>query len=378
LGGTQYVTLLGGEVTQYRNDLSEVIRHAGELGIPVHINTNLTDLSAVEDLLSVDGLGGLIVSVDGATESTHDAMRGRGTFAKTFANAKRIGTHPRIRSRQITLEIASVLTALNMHEAANLVSLAKELGAHRLNVKPVKLTGRARSFEKKLHMPHQELLEAIEQLVIAWLLDGTIELDLHLPPAAALYFNRKWGTAFDTTAHPACGGDGEFGYVDSYGNLLPCPAMSYEENMQSGLNSRHVDLNLLHSDVATAKKSSVFGDFESERVSRSKVALMSPCNACKFNDQCIPCTSDITLGRDDVHVDICEAVYRHGNESVPGIVADIFRLQPEGAGSQQHSQKTISIALEPMGRSADHSLLTVPAKGGVGYGNDISFRHKAR
>src|SRR5216683_5649465 len=81
--GTQYVTILGGEATVYREDLGAILDHAAAVGIGIAINTNLLVYAPIAGLLDRPALKSLIVSLDGASAETHDRIRGRGTFART-------------------------------------------------------------------------------------------------------------------------------------------------------------------------------------------------------------------------------------------------------------------------------------------------------
>lgn len=329
--GTKFVTLLGGEVTLYRQDVGAILDHAATQGIGVSLNTNLTEWQSVAPLLDRPGLAGLIVSLDGATAVTHASMRGRGTFARTRANAALAAAHPRVRSGELTVEIAFVLSALNYREAAGMVGLAREIGTTRLSVKPVKIVGRAEQFMAQLRMSHRDLLDAYCEIVVAWLMAGDLELDMFLAPAVALYLNERFGTSFPIDDHPACGGVKEYGYVDLYGNHMPCPAMSYEENQATGFGGPQPAINLVNNDVETVHRAELFEQFEAKRQSRSALEHMHPCRDCCFKTTCSPCTADFILGQETVQVDVCAAVFAHGDEEVPGLTS---RLQAKPAFSE--------------------------------------------
>lgn len=278
----------------------------------------------VAPLLLKTSLKGLIVSLDGATPETHDKMRGKGTFTKITSNIMRISQSPRARSGDLTVEISFVMSQINLSDASRIVSLTKSLGASRLNVKNVKLTGRALQFSDQLSMDYRDLLEAYCSLLITWMSGSAIQLDVYVPPAFALYLNRRFGFNFPIDAHPACGGINEYGYVDLLGNYLPCPAMSFEEDPIDGLKFATPELNLLTTDAQKVRKSSQFVNFEKRRVERSYHQQMFPCNHCRYNKLCSPCTADLIRGNSESEVDICMAVFKHGDEDVPGLQCYIF------------------------------------------------------
>ncbi len=317
---TRSITILGGEPTIFRKDLKAILQHASAMRVGVSINTNLTDLAAVSPLLECPSLKSLVVSVDGATASTHDAVRGRGSFMQTTSNIRSVAQHARVRSRDLALEITFVLSHQNRSDASSMVPLAVELGTSRLNIKHVKLWGRAEQFAMLLSMSLRELLDAYCEVLTSWLLLGTVGLDMYLPPAAAEYMNRRFNLSLPVDDHPACGGINEFGYVDLMGNLLPCPAMSLEEDSLKGIDHQVSAVNLTQTSAQRALNAPLFQMFEENRRNGTSNTRMEPCNHCRFRTMCRPCTSDLVRGAETGSVDICAAVFRHGNEEVPTLL----------------------------------------------------------
>lgn len=323
-GSVRAVTILGGEATIYRNDLNEILDYAAIVGIKVSINTNLMSFKVVKPLIEKPALRSLIVSLDGARPETHDAIRGKGTFTITTENIKKITQNSRVRNRDLLIQIAFTMSGLNFRDTPNMLYLAKSLGATHLNVKNVKITGRAKDFVNLLELDYRELLNAYNLLIVNWMLVKGIELEIFVPPAFAVYLNKKFGLSFPTTEHHACGGTDVFSYVDLKGNHLPCPAMSYEENYREGTNTTLPEVNLIDGDIATSLASSMFTDFEERRKMRTYTDRMYPCKYCKFKNQCVQCVAELIKGKAEDSVDICRAVFEYGNEEVPGIREDIW------------------------------------------------------
>lgn len=322
------VTILGGEATIYRSDLGKILDHASRVDIKVSINTNLTSYKVVEPLIEKPALRSFIVSLDGARLETHDAIRGKGTFKRTTENVKKITTHRRVKSRQLLVQIAFIISQVNYAEAANMLYLAKSLGATHLNVKNVKITGRAQEFAEHLRLDYRELLSAYSLLIVNWMLVKGIELEVFVPPAFAVYLNKGFNLDFPTTEHHACGGRDVFTYVDLRGNHLPCPAMAYEQNCNEDMNAKLKEVNLLQNDMTTSLASPMFRNFEERRKSQAYTTQMYPCRYCRFNKQCIPCVAEVIEGKLGSNVDICSAVFDHGAERVPGIRDEIWASTP--------------------------------------------------
>ena len=88
--GGKGIRVTGGEPLLHP-DFSRVIRHISSLGLDVHIQTNATIhcpvlIEVLNQATNID----VQISLDGATEKTHDALRGLGTFAHTLSCLKTI------------------------------------------------------------------------------------------------------------------------------------------------------------------------------------------------------------------------------------------------------------------------------------------------
>jgi MoaA/NifB/PqqE/SkfB family radical SAM enzyme len=324
-GGAEFVTILGGEATIYRNDLDPILTRAHEVGIKVTINTNLTSYEAVEPILNNPGLNSFVISLDGASVKSHDLMRGKGTFLKTTENIKKLSEHPRVKDGGLFLEIAHVISGYNYLEASKMYSLALDLKVDYLAVKNVRVLGRAEKFQSKLIFGSEELLKAYCKIIVAWMFSKKkIDLGIFVPPAFAVYLNDRFGLNFPTTERAACAGASSFSYVDLYGNHLPCPSMAYEEDMKNGVKKKDYSLNLITGDVEKSLESEVFTEFETNRVNRAHTSKLYPCKYCKFNTQCRQCVAGIISGKEEDKVDICAAVFEHGNKTVPNIREKIW------------------------------------------------------
>ncbi|MGW1378981.1 radical SAM protein [Streptomyces sp. NPDC002446] len=338
--GTRWVTILGGEATIYRQDLVKLLQYAGELGLLVSLNTNGIARAVLMRLAEQSALREVVVSLDGATATTHDAVRGRGTFARTTRTIQELATTPRVQGGELHLKLAHVLSASNAHEAGRIVTLANELGVNNLAVKHVRIIGRAEEHRDKLHLTHRSLLDAYSAVITTWLLTGTMKLDIQLPHALAYYLHRRFALPYPAVASTACGGTDRYWYVDLLGNHLPCPAMSYEEDPQNGLAESEAELNLVNVSAEDARQHEIFREFEHRRQTFAHRSKIFPCNSCRFADQSSPCTADLVQGADSTEVDLCAAVYHHGDEAVSGFRADVFPGAGKGVSATAENGTT--------------------------------------
>ena len=117
-------------------DFFAMVRHAASRGIEVSTNSNLTVLSerrAAECVAS--GLSRIHVSIDGASASTYEYIRVRSRHARVLRNVRRL-LAARAAAGLATPEVRLVAVAMrtNLHELADLVRLAHELGTPHLSV----------------------------------------------------------------------------------------------------------------------------------------------------------------------------------------------------------------------------------------------------
>lgn len=108
-----------------REDMVELVEYATQKGLKVLISTNGT-LITEEASKRLAKTGAYIeISLDGSTETVHDAIRGKGAFYKTCQGIdllKRYGNK---------IMIETVVQRDNMHDLENIHALAVRLGAYR-------------------------------------------------------------------------------------------------------------------------------------------------------------------------------------------------------------------------------------------------------
>jgi MoaA/NifB/PqqE/SkfB family radical SAM enzyme len=326
--GIKNITLLGGEVTG-RKDIEEIISFCDELGIGASINTNLLSFAAVEPLLDHSSLINLVVSLDGLTSASHDKVRGTGTFVRTYENLKRLLNHERVKCKQLRVDLTFVLTQYNKADLLNLPRFAKKHSINKINFKTLQFNDRALTNKATLALSPAELLDICTAFYFACMLEGQIRLDMYIPPAYGYYLERIAGVPKKAWNYNACGGTEVYSYVDLYGNNLPCPAMSLEENNRSSIGGRSVGLNLIENDLSSVRRRSLFRGFDLTVKKKSRNLKMKPCHECRFSDVCSPCTNEIIRGASEGTVELCESVRLHGDTRIPGISTELFgRFDP--------------------------------------------------
>ena len=162
------LNLTGGEPL-LRRDLVEVIDLAGRHGLFCTLTSNglLIDEPLARAIGQRENLR-LNLSLEGASEATHDAVRGSGSFSALLERISLLREHARF-------ALAFTVTAHNAHEVDELVQLSRRLGADALVVRPTYPVGEA------LH--HPELVpslaaysEAVRSLAARGVEDRAAEL----------------------------------------------------------------------------------------------------------------------------------------------------------------------------------------------------------
>ncbi|MCC6145654.1 MAG: radical SAM protein [Candidatus Hydrogenedentes bacterium] len=130
---TQILSITGGEAL-LRKDVFELIRYIRSHGIAVHLNTNgllLTDKHIRE--LRGAGVGTVSISIESADRSTHDDIRGAGTFERTVQNLRRL----RELAPEIRVGLNCVINKHNVRGLDGLVRLGSDAGVHQIKFAPI-------------------------------------------------------------------------------------------------------------------------------------------------------------------------------------------------------------------------------------------------
>jgi len=130
--GIYYLTINGGiGEPLVREDIVDILKLAQHEGFATNLITNglRMDRDLAVEILSTEPFK-LHVSLDGATDATHDRIRGiKGAFKRTIAALKtlcdvkkELGVHTRIHTD-------TVIMGINLHEIVDIVKLVESIGA---------------------------------------------------------------------------------------------------------------------------------------------------------------------------------------------------------------------------------------------------------
>lgn len=124
------VLIFSGGEPLCRDDLFELVSHAGSLSLTCALATNATLIdSTTADKIKKSGIARVSVSLDGAASEVHNKMRRlEGSFEKAVEGIMLL------KEKTIPFQINITLTKHNCHQLGDIYALAKSLGAVALHV----------------------------------------------------------------------------------------------------------------------------------------------------------------------------------------------------------------------------------------------------
>ncbi|HTC21944.1 MAG TPA: pyrroloquinoline quinone biosynthesis protein PqqE [bacterium] len=205
--GVLHALFSGGEPLQ-RPDLEELVAHAHGLGLYTNLITSGLGLSDKRTLaLKEAGLDSVQLSFQAAEESLADEIAG------TKAHAKKLETARIVRSLGLPLTVNIVLHRANIDRLEALITLAEQLGAHRLELANTQYYGWAFRNRPKLLPTREQVLASSHVAEKARArLKGKMEILYVIPD---YFYDRPkpcmngWGRRYIT--------------VNPSGQVLPCP-----------------------------------------------------------------------------------------------------------------------------------------------------------
>lgn len=125
--GFDHLSFTGGEPTIYRH-FAEVVRLTYEAGYGFSFNSNGWNFRTIYSRLQPyrAQLAVITFSLDGASEATHDRLRGKGSYRRVMQAISVCVVE------EIPFTINMVVTAHNRHEVSQMAHLATRLGSHGL------------------------------------------------------------------------------------------------------------------------------------------------------------------------------------------------------------------------------------------------------
>ncbi len=192
------LTLTGGEPF-VRTDILDIVGFCLENGLRLTVLTGgIVDSALLEQVKQCDME--LRLSLDGASEETHDYIRGKGNLKEVLRIARELRSHSRIR-----LSVHFTVNRLNLREICRIPSLLDRMELRELVVSVIKPAGRAKE--------HPELLLEPDLLPLARERIATISRNRRI--LWRRYSDKNWSALACPAAFTKCG-------ITPEGNITPC------------------------------------------------------------------------------------------------------------------------------------------------------------
>ncbi len=228
--GLKEVNFSGREPT-LRKDLLDIVKWCKRKSLVVNITTNGTVLNSRElsDILKTN-LDMIVFSLDGASECTHDKIRGKGTYSKVIESIKCCRKNIEINSLNSKIGVSFTLQKINANECSDLIILCDSLKVDLLGINPVSFCGSATNHKGSLYLNPTEILNCWENICAKYK-QGLPNYELYLGtfPMEAKFLNAKYNLMLPVI-HTGCSA-GKTIYINHAGVALPCymlPAIARE------------------------------------------------------------------------------------------------------------------------------------------------------
>ena len=253
--------LAGGEPL-LRKDFFDIAYYASQKDIMVFLTTNgtLVDEHAIAKLKEI-GIGKITVSLEGVTEITHDALRGKGSFKKTMKGLNLLLQH------RMNVEIAITLCSHNIEEIPRIIQFCKENGVSGVQINRLVTVGRGSHLTEYTREECEKIGSMVSHLCETY--RGYVA-----PNSSLQLCSMKCGNDTDMEA-TACGAGFSFCCVLWNGDVTPCLLM---RDIVFG-NIRMQPLPEIWNTSPQLKAfRSAFEDPE--------VDAVPPCNSCRYKNSC--------------------------------------------------------------------------------------------
>ena len=239
--GTAGIGFTGGE-PMLRSDMIELVQYTNKKGMVTHMSSNgwLVATESIARKIVESGLDGIGFSVDGAFASTHDEIRGKGSYERVLKAIDNVVRFRKELKKSIKIVVVCVVSNYNVDEIIDLVTILKGHGVDHISFIPFHDMGLL-SFGKENSQDFKVIQEKIERLNKA--VDELINIKEKTKDIEnSLAYLKLFKRAFSGEKLPiSCYAGYATLCIGAYGDIYPCfPRMEVEIN--KGPNIREVTI----------------------------------------------------------------------------------------------------------------------------------------
>lgn len=288
LEGIQSIGLLGGEPL-IRSDILEILEYMKYKNIAVTINTNgtLLDEKLIKSIAPY--VSSFSISVDGVTDSSHDKLRGKGSFDKAIHGINLLNKNKN--NYNYSIGISYVINKYNLSEVDKIKSFFNKLDVDQLLIDIVGKIGEADKNSEELLLTDEEVLKCAE-ILVSDNKDINYEIKYKFISNYAIdYINDKFNIKLDYNF--VCEAPGVTSiFIRNDGIVYPVQAFAYKKI--EGINE---NLSLIHNNIEDILKKEYFVNYTSLYSKKLYKNVYEPCKTCNHSGKiCNPSPTAYILG----------------------------------------------------------------------------------
>lgn len=253
---------IGGGEPLLREDCMEIIDHALSYDLLVSLGTNAT---LINDALAAQ-LASLPIkiqiSLDGATQEVHDAIRGRGSYQAAVNGIDALVQH----GKAGDLVIAFTPMQGNVHEVSAIIDFARARDIPVVQYPPLTPSGRGRKNWQDLQLSSDDMLN-FWRIVTQRSAELQGEMDI-LADCFSINIQQA-GVPYQ------CSIGSQF-RIDPGGNVYPCQCFHFGEEFLLG----NIRTSSLGSMINGAKVKEI------KKISRRRPGMIASCSTCRWQNYC--------------------------------------------------------------------------------------------
>lgn len=280
--GINHIHLLGGEPLMVKG-LLDLLHYAGTRNVLISINTNGTLLTKnlINELIEAN-VSQLTISLDGATESTNDSIRGNGSYKRVTENIKQTISCIEQAKSSMLVQVATVITKQNILTIHKLPKLLRDMGVKYLDVLKLYECGNAVNNESSLQLKNKEYLAALGKLLVESY-RNQIFIQIDCKPKVLELLNLRYGFQpdYNISEFARCNAGKRILFMDYKGDIYPCGPFAHE------VVNTELTTNILNKNYIEQLQKIEKGI--NDRINNFYPLPSHVCINCQFNQCCSGC-----------------------------------------------------------------------------------------
>ncbi len=279
------INFLGGEPILHK-DFIQILKYLNEIGVVVNFNSNGLGLTKerLNEILCLDNISNIVLSLDGPDKETNDQIRGRSVFDMMVSRINYINEYKKAHTKcNANIQINYVATNGNADKINEMIDFCINNKIKKLCI--LEYIEEGNGVGKHLTPTREQILEMIKTIAFRYSNGiGNLQIEPRfVRPMAIDYVNKVLHLEFPVVEH-GCGVGFTYAFLNNKGYIYPCDRT---RNLDKNLEYKYSLLEQEFGDVwATEDFSKPFSQYYSDDL----YTKLYPCNNCKYlKDYCYPC-----------------------------------------------------------------------------------------